>query len=45
MTEQQHKAALELMSHALGLNYKPISYRNHLDDFGSPFKQVKIIDK
>lgn len=29
MTEQQTKAALELMRYALGLNYKPISYRNH----------------
>lgn len=29
MTEKQTKEALELMRHALGLNYKPISYRNY----------------
>lgn len=29
MTEKQTKEAVELMRHALGLNYKPISYRNY----------------
>lgn len=29
MTEKQTKEALELMRHALGLNYRPISSRNY----------------